>query len=133
MYKSLVLSSMESHGNLQKRRKALTRCYETSHWHAEWVNKSNWKTIESPPPSCFYPGYQRFFSRAAGIFGVGRRPKPRVSGTQGILFWAFIQKRQSSPSPSTARLLYFFPNLRRAGRYLADYKAEGFFCHLRGP
>ena len=45
-----------------------------------------------------YPGYQRFFSRAAGIFGVGRRPKPRglykdltetghrtrtVSGTQG--------------------------------------------------
>ena len=23
-----------------------------------------------------YPGYQRFFSRAAGIFGVGRRPKP---------------------------------------------------------
>ena len=25
----------------------------------------------------FYPGYQRFFSRAAGIFGVGRRPKPR--------------------------------------------------------
>ena len=21
-----------------------------------------------------YPGYQRFFSRAAGIFGVGRRP-----------------------------------------------------------
>ena len=47
----------------------------------------------------WYPGYQRFFSRAAGIFGVGRRPKPRaghykdltearnrarkVSGTQG--------------------------------------------------
>ena len=24
-----------------------------------------------------YPRYQRFFSRAAGIFGVGRRPKPR--------------------------------------------------------
>ena len=22
----------------------------------------------------WYPGYQRFFSRAAGIFGVGRRP-----------------------------------------------------------
>ena len=22
----------------------------------------------------FYPGYQRFFSRAAGIFSVGRRP-----------------------------------------------------------
>ena len=46
-----------------------------------------------------YPGYQRFFSRAAGIFRVGRSPKPRaakdltetgnrvrkVSGTQGIL------------------------------------------------
>ena len=54
----------------------------------------------------FYPGYQRFFSRAAGIFGVGRRPTQRpkmcrpsghykdltetgnrarkVSGTQGI-------------------------------------------------
>ena len=26
-----------------------------------------------------YPGYQRFFSRAAGIFGVGRRPKPRAA------------------------------------------------------
>ena len=26
-----------------------------------------------------YPGYQRFFSRAAGIFGVDRRPKPRVA------------------------------------------------------
>ena len=24
-----------------------------------------------------YPGYQRLFSRTAGIFGVGRRPKPR--------------------------------------------------------
>ena len=51
----------------------------------------------------FYPGYLRFFSRAAGIFGVGRRPKMcrplghykgltetgnrarKVSGTQGIL------------------------------------------------
>ena len=45
-----------------------------------------------------YPGYQRFFSRAAGIFGVGRRPTHlrhykdltetgnrarKVSGTQG--------------------------------------------------
>ena len=26
-----------------------------------------------------YPGYQRSFSRAAGIFGVGRRPKPRAA------------------------------------------------------
>ena len=51
----------------------------------------------------FYPEYLRFFSRAAGIFGVGRRPKMcrplghykgltetgnrarKVSGTQGIL------------------------------------------------
>ena len=46
-----------------------------------------------------YSGYQRFFSRAVGIFGVGRRPthlRPykdltetgnrarKVSGTQGI-------------------------------------------------
>ena len=32
-----------------------------------------------------YPGYQRFFSRAVGIFGVGRRPTHarKVSGTQG--------------------------------------------------
>ena len=41
-----------------------------------------------------YPGYQRFFSRAAGIFGVGRRlcykdltetgnRARKVSGTQG--------------------------------------------------
>ena len=40
----------------------------------------------------WYPGYQRFFSRAAGIFGVGRRPKPnrarKVSGTQGRLLEA---------------------------------------------
>ena len=34
----------------------------------------NWKT----PQKC-YPGYQRFFSRAAGIFGVGRRPKPEAA------------------------------------------------------
>ena len=26
-----------------------------------------------------YPGHQRFFSRAAGIFGVGRRPKARAA------------------------------------------------------
>ena len=63
-----------------------------------------------------YPGYQRFFSRAAGIFGVGRRPKPpeklekafraghykdltettgnrarKVSGTQGN-GWAKLEK-----------------------------------------
>ena len=31
---SVVLSSMASHANLQKRREALTRCYVTSHWHA---------------------------------------------------------------------------------------------------
>ena len=33
-----------------------------------------------------YPGYQRFFSRAVGIFGVGWRPgncARKVSGTQG--------------------------------------------------
>ena len=51
------------------------------------------------PYKTIYPGYQRFFSRAAGIFGVGRRPthlRPwaevtteignrasKVSGTQG--------------------------------------------------
>ena len=29
--------------------------------------------------SFHYPGYQRFFSRAAGSFGVGRRPKPRAA------------------------------------------------------
>ena len=32
---------MESHAYLQKRHEALTRCYVTSHWHAEWVNKRN--------------------------------------------------------------------------------------------
>ena len=26
-----------------------------------------------------YPGYQRFFSRATGIFGVGRRPNLRAA------------------------------------------------------
>ena len=41
-----------------------------------------------------YPGYQKFFSRAAGIFGVGRRPTrlralekslaPRVTVRRGI-------------------------------------------------
>ena len=30
-------------------------------------------------PSSAYPGYQRFFSREVGIFGVGRRPKPRAA------------------------------------------------------
>ena len=30
-----------------------------------------------------YPGYQRFFSRAVGIFGVGRRPKPRAAKPRG--------------------------------------------------
>ena len=48
--------------------------------------------IQSEPCS-HYPGYQRFFSRAAGIFGVGRRPTHlretgnrarKVSGTQGM-------------------------------------------------
>ena len=53
-FASVVLSSMASHANLQKQREALTRCYVTSHWHEEWVNKRNSKTIESPPPSWFY-------------------------------------------------------------------------------
>ena len=33
-----------------------------------------------------YPGYQRFFSRAAGNFGVGRRPtrlRPTAEATSG--------------------------------------------------
>ena len=32
-----------------------------------------WQII--PLSTHTYPGYQRFFSRAAGIFSVGRRPK----------------------------------------------------------
>ena len=34
---------------------ALTRCYVMSHWHSEWVNKRNWKTIESPPSLLWLP------------------------------------------------------------------------------
>ena len=50
-----------------------------------------------------YPGYQRFFSRAEEIFGVGRRPKPRAgeaarktSGTERCFL----------PSPLTFALFY---------------------------
>ena len=38
------------------------------------------------PSFSFYPGYQRFFSRAAGIFGGGRRPthlRPYAKATSG--------------------------------------------------
>ena len=50
---SVVLASMASYANLHKRRETLARCYVTSHWQAEWVNKLNWKTIETPPPSWY--------------------------------------------------------------------------------
>ena len=74
-------------------------------------------------PSYAYPGYQRFFSRAAGIFGVGRRPKPRaghykdltetgnrarkVSGTQGILCSTF--NRTIGKSSVALYTLVFYP------------------------
>ena len=47
-------------------------------------------TIYPPSPilrhqqSKDYPGYQRFFSRAVGIFGVGRSRARKVSAPQGI-------------------------------------------------
>ena len=42
--------------------------------------------IRFKQPVSFYPGYQRFFSRAVGIFGVGRRPtqlRPTAEATSG--------------------------------------------------
>ena len=47
---SLVLIIVISLGNLHKRPKALACYYLSSHWVSEWVKKSRWKTIESPPP-----------------------------------------------------------------------------------
>ena len=46
-------------------------------WLAKCESRSSKTGLNSWIPDTFYPGYQRFFSRAAGIFGVGQRPKPR--------------------------------------------------------
>ena len=43
----------------------------------------------------FYPGYHRFFSRAAGIFGVGRRPtnlRPWAEATRGEAHYKDLTK-----------------------------------------
>ena len=45
--------------------------------HMIKCDESRYSTVISRSRFCTilsYPGYQRFFSRAAGIFGVGRRP-----------------------------------------------------------
>ena len=60
-----------------------------------------------------YPGYKRFFSSAAGIFGVGRRPTRRP-------------KRRPKPrerldrKPETALAKSLSP--RKEGRWPLDYK-----------
>ena len=46
-----VLDVSEASSTNPEATRSTTRCYVTSHWHEEWVNKRNWKTIESPPPS----------------------------------------------------------------------------------
>ena len=43
------------------------------------VSRNYSSSINPPKTRLDYPGYHRFFSRAAGIFGVGRRPKPRAA------------------------------------------------------
>ena len=52
-------------------------------WYWNHVSPSMWLVdfakISQRLNACKYPGYQRFFSRAAGIFRVGRRPKPRAA------------------------------------------------------
>ena len=45
-----VLDVSEASSTNPEATRSTTRCYVTSHWHEEWVNKRNWKTIESPPP-----------------------------------------------------------------------------------
>ena len=75
---SQAISSMASHANLQKRREALTRCCVTSHRHAEWVNKRNWKTIESPPSPLHHSFIFFAACRIAAIFfGTKRGWRPK--------------------------------------------------------
>ena len=58
-----------------------------------------------------YPGYQRLFSRMAGIFGVGRRPKTRekTSGTERCFL----------PSPLTFEL---FIGLHLYGNQIGSFQ-----------
>ena len=72
-----------------------------------------------------YPGYQRFFSRAAGIFGVGRRPTRlavsvfvpesylpfRKSGKQELPFQRFRCSRNfSTATTRKVVFLHLLPN-----------------------
>ena len=58
----------------------------------------------------YYPGYQRFFSRAAGIFGVGQRPthlRPLAEATSGEATRKTSDtERCFLPSPLTFALFY---------------------------
>ena len=64
--------------------------------------------------------FSSFITWCAGASSTTKQYFFSLGSWKKYIFWAFIQKRKSSWPPSTARLLYFFTNLRRAERYLAD-------------
>ena len=112
----------------------------------DWIVRSNlyilWPSsfcsaVELKP----YPGYHRFFSRAAGIFGVGRRPRPRAetrnrarkfSVTQGsktwnlanvfllslVDIWYIPAKSSSFIYLKASSLWMLYPKLRSSGKKL---------------
>ena len=58
-----------------------------------------------------YPGYQRFFSRAVGIFGVGRRSihlRPWAEATSGELTETGNRARKVSGTQGTKNVFVVF-------------------------
>ena len=99
-----------------------SRCFQNfSDWHTLFDFLSHSVAVAA------WSGIQRVDSQMIHLsffitWCAGASPPPNniclFQAAKKNMFWAFIQKRQSSLPPSTARLLYFFTNLRPAGRYL---------------
>ena len=76
-----------------------------------------------------YPGYQGFFSRAAGIFGVGRRPKPRVAKPREKLFARVTIKTRQKPETALEKSLA--PRVD-ADRQINQYITVATYCPILG-
>ena len=98
--------------------------YETKHYdHIKGIKSVQMALIHdyarrtnfTTKPRLLYPGYQRFFSPAARIFGVGRRPKPRAAKPSEKMHGSPIKTGQK---PETALEKSLAPTVRLLNKIL---------------
>ena len=75
----------------------------------DYVRRTNFTT----KPRLLYPGYQRFFPPAAGIFGVGRRPKTEAARKNARVTIKTYQKPETALEKSLAPRVRLLSKLLR--------------------